>query len=188
MTEISKKRQHSTEPDTLNLTQTLRRLTVPDPVSEDLPEDVARRLGLQRARGLIVAAVDRDGPAARTGIEQWATLLGVGARQLADAGAREGRPVVIETEIVEVCQKKGCFFIAQDGDSVARITFVDYSFFVPTDSGGKTVTIVGTFDRKTLSEAQARHYAEDAGGDPSKVVGPRSEYAIVATSVIVPKS
>ena len=39
---ISKKRQHSTEPDTLNLTQTLRRLTVPDPVSEDLPEDVAR--------------------------------------------------------------------------------------------------------------------------------------------------
>ncbi len=99
-----------------------------------------------------------------------------------------GQEVRVEAKVAKVCQKKGCFFIAQDGESVARITFVDYSFFVPTDSGGKTVTIVGKFDRKTLSEAQAKHYAEDEGADPSKVVGPRQEYAIVATSVIVPKT
>lgn len=112
--------------------------------------------------------------------------------RLADVVAADeryvGEEVRVEAKVAKVCQKKGCFFIAQDGDSVARITFVDYSFFVPTDSGGKTVTIVGTFDRKTLTEGQARHYAEDAGADPTKVVGPRSEYAIVATSVIVPKS
>lgn len=99
-----------------------------------------------------------------------------------------GQEVRVEAKVAKVCKKKGCFFIAQDGESVARITFVDYSFFVPTDSGGKTVTIVGTFDRKTLTEGQARHYAEDEGADPSKIIGPRSEYAIVATSVIVPKS
>ena len=99
-----------------------------------------------------------------------------------------GQEVRVEAKVAKVCQKKGCFFIAQDGESVARITFVDYSFFVPTDSGGKTVTIVGKFDRKTLSEAQAKHYAEDEGADPSKVVGARQEYAIVATSVIVPKT
>jgi hypothetical protein len=114
------------------------------------------------------------------------------ARRLAEVIADDeqylGKQVQVEARVAKVCQRKGCFFIAQDGDSVARVTFVDYSFFVPTDSGGKTVTIVGTFDRKTLSEDQARHYAEDAGGDPAAVRGPRSEYSIVATSVIVPRS
>ena len=69
-----------------------------------------------------------------------------------------------------------------------RVTFKDYGFFVPTDSGGKRVTIVGTFDRKVISEKQARHYAEDAGQDPSQIVGERTEYSIVATSVVVPRS
>ena len=86
--------------------------------------------------------------------------------------------------VSQVCQRKGCFFVAQDGDAVARVTFVDYSFFVPTDSAGKDVTLVGTFNRKMLSEAQAQHFAEDAGQDPTKVVGPREEYSIVATSVV----
>jgi hypothetical protein len=90
--------------------------------------------------------------------------------------------------VAKVCQKKGCFFVAQDGDAVARVTFVDYSFFVPTDSGGKDVTIVGTFGKKELSEEKARHYASDEGSNPDAITGPRSEYSIVATSVIVPKT
>jgi hypothetical protein len=90
--------------------------------------------------------------------------------------------------VSQVCRKKGCFLVAQDGEAVARVTFIDYSFFVPTDSGGKEVTIVGKFDRKVISEAQARHFAEDAGQDPAKIVGPREEYAIVATSVVIPTS
>jgi len=96
------------------------------------------------------------------------------------------KQVLATATVSKVCQKKGCFFVAQDGESVARITFVDYSFFVPTDSGGKDVTIVGTFKRKQLSEAQARHYAEDAGEDPAAIEGPLDEYAIVATSVMIP--
>ena len=60
-------------------------------VVEELPEDVARRLGLQRARGLVVAGVDRDGPAARTGIDRLDVLLAVGevyASSLDDLGRR----------------------------------------------------------------------------------------------------
>ena len=60
-------------------------------VVEELPEDVARRLGLQRARGLVVAGVDRDGPAARTGLERLDVLLAVGevyASSLEDLGRR----------------------------------------------------------------------------------------------------
>lgn len=97
-----------------------------------------------------------------------------------------GQEVLTTAKVAKVCQKKGCFFVAHDGDATARVTFVDYSFFVPTDSGGKDVTIVGTFNRKVLSEAQAQHYAQDAGEDPAKVQGPVEEYSIVATSVVIP--
>ncbi len=98
------------------------------------------------------------------------------------------RQVTATATVSQVCQKKGCFLVAQDGEAVARVTFVDYSFFVPTDSGGKEVTLVGTFSRKSITEAQARHFAEDAGQDPAAIVGPREEYAIVATSVVIPRS
>lgn len=96
--------------------------------------------------------------------------------------------ITLKAEVTEVCQKKGCFFIAQDGNYTARITFKDYGFFVPTDSDGKAVTLVGVFSVKELSEEQAKHYAEDAGEDPDDIEGPQKEYSIVATSVMVPKS
>jgi len=112
--------------------------------------------------------------------------------RLSEVIAREeeflDRQVSVSARVAKVCQKKGCFFVAQDGDAVARVTFVDYSFFVPTDSGGKDVTIVGTFGKTMLSEEKARHYARDDGGDVAAIVGPRSEYSIVATSVVVPKT
>lgn len=95
--------------------------------------------------------------------------------------------IFITTEVAQVCQKKGCFFIAQEGDLSARITFVDYSFFIPTNSAGKTVTLRGVLSEKTISEEQAKHYAEDAGKDPSLISGDQKEYAIVATSVAIPK-
>lgn len=99
-----------------------------------------------------------------------------------------GERVFVEANVAKVCRKKGCFFVAQDGERMARVTFVDYSFFVPTDSGGKNVTIVGTLSKKTLSEEQARHYVQDEGGNPDRVSGPRDEYSIVATSVVIPRS
>ncbi len=110
------------------------------------------------------------------------------AEIVAGSAKYAGQQVHATATVAQVCRKKGCFFVAQDGDAVARVTFVDYSFFVPTDSGGKDVTIVGTFNRKLVTEAQAKHFAEDAGEDPAKVVGPREEYTIVASSVVVPTS
>lgn len=99
-----------------------------------------------------------------------------------------GKEITLETKVAEVCQKKGCFFVANQDGYTARITFKDYGFFIPTDALGKTVRLVGTFEVKELSEDQAKHYAEDAGNDPNEVEGTQKEYSIVATSVMVPKS
>lgn len=99
-----------------------------------------------------------------------------------------GKEVFVTADVAQVCQRKGCFLIAQDGDAVARVTFKDYSFFVPTDSSGKRVRILGTFGKTMVSEQRARHYAEDAGQDPAKIAGAQPEYTIVATSVVIPKT
>ncbi len=103
-------------------------------------------------------------------------------------GENETSLITLKTTVSEVCNKKGCFFIAQDGDYTARITFKDYSFFIPTDSKGKEVVLVGDFSIETLSEEQAKHYAEDAGKDSESITGEQKEYSVVATSVVVPKS
>lgn len=107
---------------------------------------------------------------------------------LAEQDTLDGEQVRVTTRVAKVCQKKGCFFIAQEGASSARVSFVDYSFFVPTDSGGKEVTLVGTFKRQQLDAAQAAHYARDLGEAAPAEDAPEMEYAIVATSVIIPRS
>jgi hypothetical protein len=75
--------------------------------------------------------------------------------------------------------------IATAGDKAVRISFRDYSFFVPTDTGGKTVTLTGTLVERVLSEKQAAHFREDAGSD---TIQAGKVYEIVADSVSIPKS
>jgi hypothetical protein len=94
--------------------------------------------------------------------------------------------VALNTRIAKVCQKKGCFFVATDGAISARVTFKDYEFFIPTDSGGKDVELVGTFDRKTLDPKRAAHYAKDLGEEPA-AQPPAYEYVIVASAVRIPR-
>ncbi|MGD8346925.1 MAG: DUF4920 domain-containing protein [Lysobacterales bacterium] len=106
---------------------------------------------------------------------------------LENSAQYEGKDVLLSTRIAKVCQKKGCFFIAQQGADSLRVTFKDYGFFIPTDSGGKTVTLAGTFSRKSLSKEQAAHLAEDLGEAPPKTP-PAFEHTIVATSVSIPKT
>lgn len=94
--------------------------------------------------------------------------------------------VLVATRIAKVCQKKGCFFVAQEGASTARVSFKDYGFFIPTDSGGKNVVLLGTFSRKNVSKEQARHYAADLGEKAASEPG-RYEYSIVASAVKIPR-
>lgn len=96
-----------------------------------------------------------------------------------------GTPVRIEAKISQVCQKKGCFMIATSGKDAVRISFKDYAFFVPTDTGGKTVTLTGVLVERTLSEEKAAHFREDAGSD---AIQAGKAYEIVADSVSIPRS
>jgi hypothetical protein len=86
--------------------------------------------------------------------------------------------------IGEVCQKKGCWFVLQDGTKQARVMMRDPKYFViPIKSSGKTAILEGKLITKVFSEANVKHIEHDAGRDPSKVTGSRKEYVIMARSV-----
>lgn len=99
----------------------------------------------------------------------------------------EGSSVTVETRVSQVCQKKGCFFIAQDGPVTVRVAFKDYSFFVPTDISGRRVTLVGELRRVELTEEQAAHLEEDLQSVDADVA-PGPQFEIVASAVRVPRS
>lgn len=111
-------------------------------------------------------------------------------RTLGDLIARReelaGKPVNIRTNVAQVCQKKGCFFIARDGDYVARVKFADYGFFIPTDSSGKDVVLSGILELQEVTSEEQAHYAADLGEAEPTTAASSIEYSIIATSVAIP--
>jgi hypothetical protein len=92
--------------------------------------------------------------------------------------------VLLHGELVDVCQRKGCWTILRDGDSQVRVRFKDYAFFVPKDSRGMEAFVEGVATVSVLSQDEARHYeSERSGGDPEKIVGPRREVGFEASGV-----
>ena len=91
--------------------------------------------------------------------------------------------VIVAARIGKVCQKKGCFFIARDGDAVVRVTFKDYGFFIPTDSGGKRAIFQGTLHREMVTESAAEHFTGDLRDDGDARVEAGLAYTIVASAI-----
>jgi hypothetical protein len=54
---------------------------------------------------------------------------------------------------------------------------------LPKDAAGKKVHVKGTFAVAELPEAEARHYAEDAGRDPTTIVGAQKTFALDVAGV-----
>ncbi len=93
---------------------------------------------------------------------------------------------VVSAQVGQVCQKKGCFFIAHDGDLWVRVSFKDYGFFVPTNLQGAQVKLAGQLVRREVNAEQAAHFNSDLGSEGA--IEPGFVYEIVATSVQVPLS
>ena len=105
---------------------------------------------------------------------------------VSQADRHHGQFVRITTNISKVCQRKGCFLIAVEGDVWARIVFEDYSFFLPTDSAGRQATVEGTLTKRVLGEELSKHYSEDLEIEYSEA-DHHQEYLITASSVLLEK-
>ncbi len=65
---------------------------------------------------------------------------------------REMYDLFFEGVLTEVCQTRGCNFYLDDGESQVRVRFLDYGFFIPTDSNGKKTVVRGDFVQKEDEE------------------------------------
>ena len=98
----------------------------------------------------------------------------------------DGKVVKVVATVDSVCKKKGCWLVLADkkkpGWSV-RVRMKDYGFFVPLDCDGKQAIVEGSFGLKVVKEATAKHYAEDAGKDSSKIKGDKLELSMMAVAI-----
>lgn len=97
----------------------------------------------------------------------------------------------IEGEVVQVCQKKGCFLtLKRDNGESVMVRFTDYAYFVPQDIVGKKVAVEGKAKVKETSVEWLKHYAEDKGASKeeiAKITEPKTDISIVADGVLVLK-
>jgi len=95
----------------------------------------------------------------------------------------------VKGTVLEVCQVKGCWMTMNLGDSRSmRITFKDYSFFVPTNCSGKTAVLQGQLTKETISITTLKHYAKDAGKSEQEIAAisePQTELIFVADGVLL---
>lgn len=98
----------------------------------------------------------------------------------------DSKEVLVEGTIHDVCQNKGCWLIVTDGKQSMRVTFENYSFFVPKDGHNKKVALQGMVKRATLSQAKARHYNSEEKNPtvkPEEIKGSQNVITMVATGV-----
>jgi hypothetical protein len=106
------------------------------------------------------------------------------AEVVSDPARYEGGAVLLRGRISDACQRKGCWMILSDGGEEVQVRFADYGFFVPKDCRGKQAYVEGRVKAETLSEKEARHYAEEAiDGDPDAIRGPQAVVSFTATGV-----
>ena len=97
----------------------------------------------------------------------------------------------LEGQILSTCPMKGCWMKMSVEQDTILVRFKDYGFFVPkSGSEGKSAIINGKLSVDTLSVAQLRHYAEDAGkskDEVSKIVKPEITISFLADGVVIDK-
>ncbi|MEO6758306.1 MAG: DUF4920 domain-containing protein [Saprospiraceae bacterium] len=105
--------------------------------------------------------------------------------------AVDSMPAKVTGQVVEVCQKKGCWMTLhsnQPGQPDMRVTFKDYAFFMPKDLSGKHVVVDGFAFVETTPVDVLRHYAEDAGKSKeeiARITEPKRELSFEAAGVLV---
>lgn len=105
---------------------------------------------------------------------------------LRDPSSYGNRIVAVEGNVSSVCQNKGCWMFVTDGTNAMRVDFKDYGFFVPFDSKGKKVRMVGTVYQKLVSKKVLQHWAEDQkeeGVNPADITEDKMMVMFTATGV-----
>ena len=95
----------------------------------------------------------------------------------------------LEGQILSTCPMKGCWMRMSVEQDTILVRFKDYGFFVPKSGAeGKSAIVNGNISVDTLSVAQLKHYAEDAGKSEEEIsfiTQPEITISFLADGVII---
>ena len=102
---------------------------------------------------------------------------------------KKTQPIKIEGKILSTCPMKGCWMKLYVEKDTMLVRFKNYGFFVPKKGAiGKSAIINGLVSVDTISVAQLKHYAEDAGKSEfeiSQISKPEITLSFLADGVII---
>jgi hypothetical protein len=107
---------------------------------------------------------------------------------------KEGDTIEVKftSEILDVCQKKGCWMNVDLGkDEKAFVKFKDYGFFMPLNSKGEDIIVNGKAFLSIESIEDQKHYAKDAGKSQQaidSITSPIKTYSFLANGVLIKKN
>ena len=109
-----------------------------------------------------------------------------------DPSGYVGKKVLIEGEILAVCQMAGCWMeVANEEGQKMKVKVKDGEIVFPKEAVGKTALVEGEVYTIELDEEEAKdyfeHMAEDAGQkfDPATVKGPVTIYQVKGIGAVI---
>jgi hypothetical protein len=103
------------------------------------------------------------------------------AAAIGAAATSETSPRVFSGRVGKVCQKKGCWMMLTDGETMVRVN-TGYRYFLPTDASGDAV-VYGTLELKEVDAREAAHLAKDAGEPAPAEAKAAAEWRIDALAI-----
>lgn len=85
-------------------------------------------------------------------MEEYYDLIDLSILDAVEFEPINGEEFHFEGILTEVCQTRGCNFYLDTGENQIRVRFLDYGFFVPTDSDGRKTVVRGGFVQKEDEE------------------------------------
>ena len=110
---------------------------------------------------------------------------------MATPAAHVGRTLRLEGKVAKVCQTSGCWM--ELGGAGVEPLFVKFTCpvegrLIPADAVGRRAVVEGQLVAQQISQADARHIAEEAGASPEEIAainGQQTQYTLRSPAALL---
>lgn len=109
---------------------------------------------------------------------------------LADPSQYDGKTIMVEGRVADVCQKAGCWLVLAEGEKSIRVRTKAHKFFVAKDSTGSTARIEGLVKSSKLDPEKVAHYESESANKeiiPEKQIKSDVVYELIASGISMQK-
>jgi hypothetical protein len=102
----------------------------------------------------------------------------------------DGKTIIVEGRVADVCQKAGCWLVLAEGDKSIRVRTKAHRFVVAKDGSGKTARIEGLIKSTKVDAKMVAHFESESVNKeiiPEKQAGTDIVFELIASSVAFKK-